>query len=131
MSKTYAQLLSEHPQFNFEPGMLVLFHNSKSKHQKMRLRSPQECELWGVADELMEPVLGDHATAGVLVGVLEGMLGDYQYELWRRSDVIKKCWAVKIPVHTIYEEGDTLGQAVARTLLRLWDEKKLNVPKLF
>lgn len=75
----------------------------------------------------MEPVLDDYRTAAALLEVLEGLLGDYTFGLGKAI----RHWRITIPVHGVYEEGWSLGEALAKTLLRLWDEKKLGVPKVF
>ncbi len=89
----------------------------------MRLRTHVEASLWLSADGEMEPVLGDYATAGALLGMLEEVLVGKQYRFDRRVDPIKNGWCFQLGgSKAFYEEADTIGAALAAALLQVWNK---------
>ena len=126
MIKTLSHLISEHPQFSFEPGMLVLFHNTLEKTIKLRIKSHDQARLWKLADEHLQPVLDDYSTAGVLLHILQTTIGEgCEIELERKVWFFTPTWSIKIKRYFIKEEDSILGNVLATVLLKLWDKRKL------
>lgn len=129
VNEKLAKLIARHPNFTWEPGMLVYQHwGASGEYKKLRIRDVHQISLWTNTNSELYPDLEDWATCGILLGKLIDEIDDRTLSFDYNSPyLVDRAWTLRGDEHEPYEIWDSFGGIIAASLLFVWNKEEVNI----